>query len=248
MKPSPQQGGRPADAKAAGAPSASTAPEQVAPNRRGTPPGPHPQQPQAAPRSGNGQDADGDRIFVSPLARRMAQQAGIDLRALKGSGPNGRIVKADIEAAQQRGVAAPAQAAASRQPPRRPLPQRRPRRSGAGPADANADHRAASRRAQQLHAQGHRAAADPGTPGHAVLLRHDGHRDRCPAEAARGAERQVAKGRANRVPPVGERPGHQGCCADPAPRAAVERDLSPTTPRCSTTTSISASRCRCPRG
>ncbi len=115
VKPSPQQGGRPADAKAAGAPSASTAPEQVAPNRRGTPPGPHPQQPQAAPRSGNGQDADGDRIFVSPLARRMALQAGIDLRALKGSGPNGRIVKADIEAAQQRGVAAPAQAAA--QPP-----------------------------------------------------------------------------------------------------------------------------------
>ncbi len=49
--------------------------------------------------SGNGQDADGGRIFVSPLARRMAQQAGIDLRALKGSGPGGRIVKADIEGA-----------------------------------------------------------------------------------------------------------------------------------------------------
>ena len=40
----------------------------------------------------------GERIFVSPLARRMAKQAGIDLAALKGSGPNGRIVKADIEA------------------------------------------------------------------------------------------------------------------------------------------------------
>ncbi len=39
------------------------------------------------------------RIFASPLARRMAQQAGLDLAALKGSGPNGRIVKADIEAA-----------------------------------------------------------------------------------------------------------------------------------------------------
>ncbi len=37
----------------------------------------------------------------------MAQQAGIDLAALKGSGPNGRIVKADIEAAQQRGTAPP---------------------------------------------------------------------------------------------------------------------------------------------
>jgi pyruvate dehydrogenase E2 component (dihydrolipoamide acetyltransferase) len=47
---------------------------------------------------GNGHDAVGDRIFVSPLARRMALQSGIDLAALKGSGPNGRIVKVDIEA------------------------------------------------------------------------------------------------------------------------------------------------------
>jgi len=47
------------------------------------------------------------RIFASPLARRMAQQAGIDLAALRGSGPQGRIVKADIDAALQ-GKAAPA--------------------------------------------------------------------------------------------------------------------------------------------
>ena len=40
-----------------------------------------------------------DRVFASPLARRMAKQAGIALDALQGSGPNGRIVKADIEAA-----------------------------------------------------------------------------------------------------------------------------------------------------
>jgi pyruvate dehydrogenase E2 component (dihydrolipoamide acetyltransferase) len=62
--------------------------------------------PPAGPQSGNGHDSGGERIFASPLARRMAQQAGIDLAALKGSGPNGRIVKADIEAAQQRGPAA----------------------------------------------------------------------------------------------------------------------------------------------
>jgi pyruvate dehydrogenase E2 component (dihydrolipoamide acetyltransferase) len=49
---------------------------------------------------GNGQDLAGEeRIFASPLARRMALQAGIDLRTLKGSGPNGRVIKADIEAA-----------------------------------------------------------------------------------------------------------------------------------------------------
>jgi pyruvate dehydrogenase E2 component (dihydrolipoamide acetyltransferase) len=63
--------------------------------------------------SGNGHDDSGGRIFVSPLARRMALQAGIDLSGLKGSGPNGRIVKADIEAVQQGGAPAPVPAAAS---------------------------------------------------------------------------------------------------------------------------------------
>jgi pyruvate dehydrogenase E2 component (dihydrolipoamide acetyltransferase) len=57
----------------------------------------------------NGHAHGDERIFASPLARRMAQQAGIALSALKGSGPNGRIVKADIEAA--RAGAAPVAAA-----------------------------------------------------------------------------------------------------------------------------------------
>ena len=39
------------------------------------------------------------RIFASPLARRLAQQAGLDLTGLRGSGPHGRLVKRDIEAA-----------------------------------------------------------------------------------------------------------------------------------------------------
>src|ERR1051325_3803177 len=46
----------------------------------------------AAPRS-NGEG----RIFASPLARRMAHHAGVDLATIRGSGPQGRIVKADIE-------------------------------------------------------------------------------------------------------------------------------------------------------
>ena len=50
---------------------------------------------------GNGQAG---RIFVSPLARRMAQQAGLDLAGLKGTGPNGRIVRADVEAAHGQNV------------------------------------------------------------------------------------------------------------------------------------------------
>jgi pyruvate dehydrogenase E2 component (dihydrolipoamide acetyltransferase) len=69
--------------------------------------------PQGAPAvaKGNGHDTAGDRIFVSPLARRMALQAGLDLATLTGSGPNGRIVKVDIEAAM--GGARPAAAAPS---------------------------------------------------------------------------------------------------------------------------------------
>jgi pyruvate dehydrogenase E2 component (dihydrolipoamide acetyltransferase) len=54
--------------------------------------------------------ADGGRIFASPLARRLAEQKGIDLSAMQGSGPHGRIVKADIDKAQP--GAAPAKAPA----------------------------------------------------------------------------------------------------------------------------------------
>ncbi|MEL7429794.1 MAG: pyruvate dehydrogenase complex dihydrolipoamide acetyltransferase, partial [Pseudomonadota bacterium] len=41
--------------------------------------------------------ADGERIFASPLAKRIAEQNGVDLGAIKGTGPRGRIVKADVE-------------------------------------------------------------------------------------------------------------------------------------------------------
>jgi pyruvate dehydrogenase E2 component (dihydrolipoamide acetyltransferase) len=60
----------------------------------------------------------GNRVFASPLARRIAQEKGIDLAAITGSGPNGRIVRADVEkapagakappAAPQKGAALPA--------------------------------------------------------------------------------------------------------------------------------------------
>jgi pyruvate dehydrogenase E2 component (dihydrolipoamide acetyltransferase) len=49
----------------------------------------------------------GDRIAASPLARRIAHQAGIDLSGLRGTGPHGRIVKADVEAAMGRAPAQP---------------------------------------------------------------------------------------------------------------------------------------------
>ncbi len=55
----------------------------------------------------------GERIFASPLAKRMAADAGIDVAVISGSGPHGRIVKNDIEAAMAGGAqAAPATAQA----------------------------------------------------------------------------------------------------------------------------------------
>ncbi|KAJ35168.1 hypothetical protein BW45_29890, partial [Agrobacterium tumefaciens] len=45
----------------------------------------------------------GERIFASPLARRLAKEAGLDLSAVSGSGPHGRIVKTDIEKAAASG-------------------------------------------------------------------------------------------------------------------------------------------------
>src|SRR5581483_11069460 len=56
---------------------------------------------------------NGARIFASPLARRMAAQAGLDLARLRGSGPQGRIVKSDIEAALTGGVPAAARPASA---------------------------------------------------------------------------------------------------------------------------------------
>ena len=54
--------------------------------------------------------ADGDRVKASPLAKRLAQAQGIDLASLSGSGPKGRIVRADLEGAKQGAVPKPAAA------------------------------------------------------------------------------------------------------------------------------------------
>ena len=59
--------------------------------------------------------SDGGRIFASPLARRIAGQKGLDLATLKGTGPHGRIVKADVEGAQPGQARAPATAPPSGQ-------------------------------------------------------------------------------------------------------------------------------------
>jgi pyruvate dehydrogenase E2 component (dihydrolipoamide acetyltransferase) len=76
--------------------------------------------------SGNGDDG---RLKASPVARRMARELGVELARLEGSGPGGRIVKADVQAAAEGGGAAPAEAPAREAEPaaageRAPEPQR----------------------------------------------------------------------------------------------------------------------------
>lgn len=86
-----------APAPAAPAPAAAEPPKPApsAPSPKAEPPAPPATSPAPVPVNGNARE----RIFASPLARRMAGQAGLDLSAIKGTGPRGRIVKVDVEAA-----------------------------------------------------------------------------------------------------------------------------------------------------
>jgi pyruvate dehydrogenase E2 component (dihydrolipoamide acetyltransferase) len=78
-----------------------TAPLRAAPGAQPAPAAPRQEaRPAVAPAGSNG-----SRILASPLARRLARAAGLDLAALAGTGPRGRIVKADVEAAAKGGAA-----------------------------------------------------------------------------------------------------------------------------------------------
>jgi len=88
--PTPKTSDKPAPAAATGAPKAASAPA-----------------PSSVPRGGN-------RVFSSPLARRLAKEANIDLNRVQGSGPHGRVIARDIEAAKSgRGLHVPGAPAAA---------------------------------------------------------------------------------------------------------------------------------------
>ncbi|HTW50521.1 MAG TPA: pyruvate dehydrogenase complex dihydrolipoamide acetyltransferase [Stellaceae bacterium] len=105
---------------------------KAAPTEAPAAPSPHPN---PLPPAGEGRReaaGEGARIFASPLARKMAELAKLDLATITGSGPQGRIVKADIDAAlagsKAAGVAPPQPQA------RAPLPQQAPAARAPQPA------------------------------------------------------------------------------------------------------------------
>jgi pyruvate dehydrogenase E2 component (dihydrolipoamide acetyltransferase) len=106
--------GAPSEAPSAPAPTATVEPPAATEAGAGSPP----------PSEGNG-----GRAKASPVARRIAREQGIDLSTLQGSGPGGRIVKADVEAATTSGAVTPATDGA-------PAPQAAPAETAAPAAPA----------------------------------------------------------------------------------------------------------------
>jgi len=105
---------KPASGGETPAPAPAPAPEPVVPAKAGTAAReePAPVQPPAAPASAGATKSGGDRVIASPLAKRIAAEKGVSLAEVTGSGPHGRIVKADVEGAKP-GAAAPAGALAA---------------------------------------------------------------------------------------------------------------------------------------
>ena len=85
----------------------------------------------------NGKNGHAKRVFASPLARRLARERGIELTALNGSGPHGRIVKEDVQRAR-------------REPPRAALSIEPERAEVAAPEAAEISERAPEPRSQDL--------------------------------------------------------------------------------------------------
>jgi pyruvate dehydrogenase E2 component (dihydrolipoamide acetyltransferase) len=116
----------------AGEASSNGAPKREQPKQEEKPPEPEPARAPAATqeRAAPSPSADGDgRVKASPVARRMARELNVELDQVQGSGPGGRIVKADVEAATTSGAVTPATDGA-------PAPQAAPAETAAPAAPA----------------------------------------------------------------------------------------------------------------
>src|SRR2546429_2274664 len=128
VKPAPSKPASAPSPPMAASTSARPAPPPSAPTAGEAPRAP-PQTPQApAPQRGHGEGtgiARTNRVFSSPLARRLAKEAGIDLARIQGSGPHGRVIAHDVELAKSgRGVTAPAAAPATAPPVQAPADEK----------------------------------------------------------------------------------------------------------------------------
>jgi pyruvate/2-oxoglutarate dehydrogenase complex dihydrolipoamide acyltransferase (E2) component len=152
-------GANPAEDKAIAAAQPASQPQPAAPA-------------QAAPAASGG----GDRVKASPLARRLAEQQGIDLSGLTGSGPAGRIVKADIDAAAGKPKPAAGPAAARRRRTRARRNRTGPRCRPTGPRHSPDFHRHSARGGEALqHAQDDRAPPHRGQADDPAHLPHRRH-------------------------------------------------------------------------
>jgi pyruvate dehydrogenase E2 component (dihydrolipoamide acetyltransferase) len=113
-----------AGAKSAPAPKPAEAPKPQAAPPKAAAPSPQPAAPPKPAASTVLQPVaagGGNRIFSSPLARRLAKEAGIDLNRVQGSGPHGRVIARDIDAAKSgKGLRAPGAAPAAMPAPATP--------------------------------------------------------------------------------------------------------------------------------
>src|SRR5580700_8255364 len=119
--PSPPRGEGAAQQAAAPSTSAPAPKEAKSPPPPQTPRAPSPQRGEGggegARTNGHGAGAGANRIFSSPLARRLAKDANIDLGRIQGTGPHGRVIARDVEAARSgQGLRAPAATAAASAP------------------------------------------------------------------------------------------------------------------------------------
>jgi pyruvate dehydrogenase E2 component (dihydrolipoamide acetyltransferase) len=102
-----------ADTAAPAPPKPTPEPKADATPKSAPPPQAPVETPAAPPQPAPAAKAEGERIKASPLARRLAQAQNIDLSALQGSGPGGRIVRADVDAAAGKAPPAPTAAPAA---------------------------------------------------------------------------------------------------------------------------------------
>ncbi|MEM8665829.1 MAG: 2-oxo acid dehydrogenase subunit E2, partial [Pseudomonadota bacterium] len=115
-------------AGAAAPPAAAPAPAASSAGSNGAAPAP-------APKAAT--NGSGGRIFASPLAKRLAETEGLDLGAIAGSGPHGRIVKRDVEEAKASGSAKRGESAATAAPA--PAPAKAPAAAAATPVGMSDD-------------------------------------------------------------------------------------------------------------